>query len=93
MPIIKRHQTLLDFAVQHAGSVEALLPVAQLAGISPTEEVAPGTLLQAGNVLDIKVVAFFTGTNDEIATNFVFQEPPRLEGIGYWIISLDFKVS
>ncbi|KAA2245485.1 hypothetical protein F0L74_05880 [Chitinophaga agrisoli] len=91
MPVIKRHQTLADFATQYTGSIQGLVQVAQLNGLSMTDDIAPGTDLVTGEVIDVRNSTQTTG--DEIATIGRVLEPEQLEGIGYWIISLDFKVS
>jgi len=91
MPSIKRHQTLLDFATQWTGSAQGLIQVALLNGLSPTDDIAPGTALLTGEVIDFKNSTYNTGA--EIATNRFFTETAVNEGIGYWIINLNFKVS
>lgn len=91
MQVIKRHQTLADFAVQWTGSVQGWVQVAILNEYSLTDDVPGGTQLQTGDVIDLKQSTYTTG--EEIATNGRQTGPVQLEGIGVWIINLDFKVS
>lgn len=46
MPIIKKHETLLDFIAANAGSVEGLFVMANLNGIGISDEPVPGTSLE-----------------------------------------------
>lgn len=91
MPVIKRHQTLLDFALQFTGSAEGLVQVAKLNGLSLTNDTPVGQDLLTGPVINLKESTFTTG--DEISTLNRLPEPIVLEGIGYWIIGKNFKVS
>ena len=91
MPVIKRHQTLLDFALQYTGSAEGLIQVALLNGFSITDDSPPGADLAAGPVINLKESSFTTG--NEISTYNRLPEAGILEGIGYWIIAQTFKVS
>lgn len=91
MPVIKRHQTLLDFAVQFTGSFEGLIQVAILNNLSPTDDTPVGENLLVGETIDIKNA--YSSLKNEISTEGRLQEDLRLQGIDYWIIGLDFKVS
>ncbi|SEW01845.1 hypothetical protein SAMN05428988_1304 [Chitinophaga sp. YR573] len=91
MPVIKRHQTLIDFAVQYTGSVEGIMQVASLNNISPTDDALAGVNLLYGAVIDVK--NSFATLKNEVATDGRLQEAVSLEGIGYWNIGLNFKVS
>lgn len=94
MPVIRRHQTLLDFSVQWSGSVEGLITLALSTGTSPTDDAVPGAQLPVIPILDAKVAGSFASSGNEIATaNKQVAGPPQPEGIGYWIIAQDFKVS
>lgn len=87
---IKERQTVIDFACQHAGTLEALFDVAVLNGVSITQNVAPGTMLLTP-VEDLKTVAFYNNNVVDIVTNQNAQPVPG--GIGYMQIGTSFKVN
>jgi hypothetical protein len=90
MAVIKRFQTLADFACQHGGNIESLLSVAVLNGISPTANVEPGTVLKL-QVIDIRQSQFFL-TNK--AVDITSQGSDTIQGgIGYMQIGTNFIVS
>ncbi|MBS0647399.1 MAG: hypothetical protein JSR97_12540 [Verrucomicrobia bacterium] len=43
---IRKHQTNIDFALQHFGDLEGVFDMAMLNGLSITETPAPGTVLK-----------------------------------------------
>jgi hypothetical protein len=92
--IIKKHQTLFDFTVQHAGTMESLIQLAMLNGISITEEVTPGTDLLTEVERDSTVGNFFIRSGYQVHANYLLSNETALPGgIGYMQISNDFKVS
>lgn len=91
MPVIKKHQTTLDFAAQHAGAAEAAFDIALINGIGITDEPTPGTDLLPVGIFDDRVAAFYQETGLVIATKTKANDV--LAGIGYWIINVNFKVS
>ncbi len=92
MPIIKKHQNIVDFTTQQAGSVEALFAVAVLNGISITGNVEPGTLLKIAAPLDKKVVADLIKYEVDIVSDQVVEAAIQ-GGIGFMQIGNDFIVS
>ena len=92
MPIIKKYQTPIDFSCQHCGTAEALFLLANLNGISITDEPAPGTTLLS-EVVDTKVVSAFMKNELHIATSLNDNPGTGFSGIGYMQIAHDFKVS
>lgn len=58
MPLINKHETLLDFVVKSAGSVAGLFDVALLNGNSITDDIAAGTQLKTLPVQLVPGVAF-----------------------------------
>lgn len=44
--VVKQYQTLSDIAIQHYGSIEAVIYLAQVNNINPTDYIPPGTVLQ-----------------------------------------------
>ena len=87
---IQQHQTLLDFAVQHAGDLQGLFQIAGDNGIGVTDAPAPGAVLQV-EVEKIEVAGFFADAVDQPTTRPEAQRLPG--GIGYMQIGNNFKVS
>jgi hypothetical protein len=90
MPIIKKHQSILDFATQYAGTAEALFDLAMMNGIGITDETAPGIELLS-YVSESTVVNAFIKSGLDIAGLIAIAAEPG--GIGYMQIENDFKVS
>lgn len=91
------NQTLLDVAIRHCGTVEAIVEIAILNNISITDDLAPGQLIQIpvkdyGNQ---EVVNYFTLNKVEPATALTQEHVALTEGnsgIGFWIIENNFIV-
>lgn len=92
MPVIKKHQNIIDFTTQQAGSVEALFSVALLNGISITGNVEPGTNLKMASVIDKKVVADLIKYQVDIVSDQNVEAAIQ-GGIGFMQIGNDFIVS
>ena len=94
---VKDRQTWFDIGILSNGAPEAALVLAHAAGQSITD------VLNSGDKVDVFETVFFdeetvqdlkaknampaTGDSDN------YLEHNLLEGIGYWYINLDFKVS
>lgn len=90
MPITKQirvRQTVPDFACQCAGQLDALFEIAELNGISITEDVEPGTELLL-NEADQRVITFFKNNTEDIVTDAHIPG-----GIDYMAVGVDFIVS
>ena len=83
-------QTLVDVALQTAGSTEALFDVALANGISITDDIVPGNAYAGAEVVDNKVVLLFQGVQKPASgiTTMI-----RQGGIGYMQIGNNFIVS
>jgi hypothetical protein len=92
MPIIKKHQNIVDFTAQQAGSVEALFSVSVLNGISITGDVEPGTNLKTAAPLNNKVVADLIKYEVDIVSDPIMEATIQ-GGIGFMQIGNDFIVS
>ena len=57
MPIIKKHQSLVDFAIEHCGDAAAAIDIAVLNSIDPTADVAPGTVLTIPTITEPTALA------------------------------------
>lgn len=87
---IKERQTVVDYTCQNSGTLEALFELAELNGISITQDLAPGTLLKARPV-ERKTVRFYALSVLDIVTDKTIEPMPG--GIGYMQIGNTFKVS
>lgn len=91
--IIKKHQSLLDIALQYCGNADALFAIAELNDLEPTQEVAPGTeLLLPDEVLDPRKVNFLKDGGYEPATGVTALEEAK-GGLEIWALELDFIIS
>lgn len=64
---VKDNQTLYDFTLQHCGSMEALVEVARLNGLSVTDEITPGQSLQVPEPYNKVLVNFYINEQINIA--------------------------
>jgi len=89
---IHKHQTLLDVAIEHAGSTEALFTLAFINGFSLTDDVTPGKELLLPDIVDFKSQQYFQNSIYKPTTTTVLT-PALLGGIEFWGIETDFIVS
>ena len=92
---ILHNQSLLDLAIQHTGSVENAFILALQNGKSLTDDLVAGEQLYLENTKNNKdILSYYQSKKLQPATAVTqLPEIERLEGIGYWAISVDFKVS
>jgi hypothetical protein len=85
-------QTLLDLAMQYAGSAEAALAMCLQNNMPITQLLDAGTLLKQPVVVDATTVSQFT--TDKVRPASILQNIDTIynDGIGYWIIQSDFIV-
>jgi hypothetical protein len=87
-------QSLLDIAIQAAGSVEAVFDIALAFVCSVVDELTPGAILQVPAVLNKRVAEYYHTNSIRPATALSVQDMEfALEGIGAWRIEYDFVVS
>ena len=94
--IILHNQSLLDIAIQHTGAVENTFALAVANGLSLTDDLPAGAEIKIPDSAnkDSDVLNYYTSKRLQPATAVIMlPEEERLEGIGYWAISVDFKVS
>jgi LysM domain len=89
MIVVEEGQTLKDIAIQHCGSLTALVDIAVLNGISPTAEVAPGTELIIPDVVDVAMVNYIAAKSITPVSQKKDFSQVLPEGIGYWAIGID----
>lgn len=95
MPVIDKHQTLLDFTMQHCGDASKVVEVAELNGIEITDDVAAGTFLIVPVVSDgeqLNIINSFTKQNIKPASSLVIDNTVALSGIEYWAIEDEFII-
>ena len=96
MITILHNQSLLDLAVQHTGAVESVFAIAVANGLSLTDDLPAGTEIKLPDSVnkDSDVLNYYSAKRLQPATAVILPpEAERLEGIGYWVIQTDFKVS
>lgn len=87
--VVEAGQSLADIAIQYLGNISALPDMAQLNGLTITDQVEPGTRLQLPAVVTPAVVTYMSTGGYAPASNV----QDELEGIGYWGIEYDFIVT
>ena len=94
--VVLHHQSLLDLAVQHTGSVENAFILALQNGKSLTDDLVAGEQLDLENTKNNKdILSYHQSKKLQPATGVsrTGDSSFQLRGIGYWVISNDFKVS
>lgn len=92
---VLNNQSLADLAIQECGTLEAVLELAIANGISVSDTLRPGQVLSIPEVDGNDDAARYYKANalkpaSAVAEGF---DIPRKEGIGYWAIETEFKVS
>lgn len=81
-------QSLIDLAIQTAGSAEAAYDLVVANGFSVTDEIAPGTELKEVDILNKNVSGYFTHKNLKPATAATkFQTPQNR----FWFIEMPIE--
>lgn len=94
---VLNNQSLLDVAIRHCGTIEAVTDIALLNGISITKELIPGQSLDlpSKDYGSQEVINFFVNNKMDPATALTQENIDLINsnsGIGYWIIQKDFIV-
>lgn len=94
---ILHHQSLLDLAIQHTGTAENAFDLALQNNRSITDDLEAGESIEFtayGIQQNKDILNYYSAKRLQPATAVIMlPEEERLEGIGYWTISVDFKVS
>lgn len=90
--VVEQKQSLVDISIQHCGDVIAVFDLALTNDLSLTEELTAGDELLLTDPIEKQVVDFFANKNLIPATEELVTEQPQ-QGIGFWRIGIDFKVS
>ena len=94
--VVLHHQSFLDLARQHTGSVENAFLLALSNGKSLTDDLTAGEQLSLENAQNNKdILSYYQSKKLQPATGVSHTggSSLQLQGIGYWVISNDFKVS
>lgn len=90
---VGNRQTLLDMAMQHAGSSEAAFAMCVQNDVPITKVYAAGTILPAPVIINEDVVTLYLTEKAKPASIISSPETDNIfEGIGYWYIEDDFIV-
>lgn len=87
--LIRDRQAVIDIAMQHHGSAEAVHELCLTNDISITQPLTTGRQMKAAAVKNAYVVKIYTA--DGIIP--VSSTEPMPGGIGYWAIGLDYIVN
>jgi hypothetical protein len=90
--VLKKHQTFLDYTTQHSGSLDGLFEMAQLNGLTITENVVPGTSLQK-LVFNNRVAEEYKKMGVDVVSNKDLGIEITVGGIGAMQIGNTFKTS
>lgn len=94
--VVLHHQSFLDLAIQHTGSVENAFLLALSNGKSLTDDLTAGEQLSLENAQNNKdILSYYQSKKLQPATGVSHTggSSLQLQGIGYWVISNDFKIS
>lgn len=91
--VVEHKQSLIDLAVQHHGNIDSLHDLIVLNNLSITDDLEYGYEIEIGNPISNNVIENYIEKNVIPAVDFVPDQNLIPEGVGYWIIGTDFKVS
>ena len=93
--IVKSGQTLLDIALQEKGSIEAVEAIAALNGLSVTEALGAGMVLQLPSREWNKLLETYCKSND-VSSSTSLSDDDLHEmwsgGIGFMVLGVDFEI-
>ncbi|MGQ1929565.1 hypothetical protein [Ornithobacterium rhinotracheale] len=95
MQIVVLHkQSLFDVCLMHTGSIAGIFELAEANNLSIADDVQAGQRLELPQLItqDADILAYYTAKNIQPATALE-EYTEKLEGISYWTINQDFKVS
>lgn len=95
---ILNNQSLIDVALHHTGSAQNAFLIAKENSLSVTSYLVAGyeLVIPEGVAFNREMLDFYESKKIQPATDETYNEltqPEELEGIGYWIINKNFKVS
>lgn len=84
-------QTVFDIAIQESGSIEAAMSMAILNGISISDTIEPGTLLQKVEIINKRVANYYGVRKIMAATGYVEHTLPIPSGIFDYTFNFTFS--
>lgn len=94
---ILHNQSLLDIAIQYTGDAQNAFLIAKENSLSVSAYLVPGyeLVIPNGMPLNRNILDYYQAKDIKPATGVEINEETgeELEGIGYWIINKNFKVS
>jgi hypothetical protein len=84
-------QSLFDIALQATGSIETAFEIAKANGLSVTDRPETGTWLNVPAAVVKRVTEHYRAAG--IAPATALSEEDVMEGIEFWYVEYDFKVS
>lgn len=94
--VVLHHQSLLDLAIQHTGSVENAFLLALSNGKSLTDDLTAGEELSLENAQNNKdILSYYQSKKLQPATAFSQNREDiiAVQGVGHWAIQGNFIVS
>lgn len=79
--------------MQYSGSAETAFAMAMQQGIALTDDLETGALLPKPRIMHPDIVELYRVERCVPCSILYLPDLPKKQGIGYWIIGLDFKVS
>jgi hypothetical protein len=91
MITVTQGQSFFDVGIQHSGAPEAAFDLAMLNGLSITDTLETGQVLNPAEVEGKRVFNYYKNNDLRPATGFTGDEKP--EGIEFWYVEYDFVTS
>lgn len=94
--VVLHHQSFLDLAIQHTGSVENAFVLALQNGKSLTDDLMAGEQLSLENPKNnTDILSYYQSKKLQPATSVSHtgSSSLQLQGIGYWVLGYEFKIS
>ena len=86
-------QTLIDLAMQELGDASRLFELSELNAMLPSDDLVAGQIIQVPEPTEEKREIVKALKYRKPATKNEILEEQLKEGIGYWAIGINFKVS
>lgn len=91
--VVEHNQSIYDVVTQHFGTMDSLFEFATLNNLSITDDLVYGSEVDIGSPINNEVINTYIEKNIIPATDLDKDQELLPEGIGYWTIGIDFKVS
>ncbi len=87
-------QSLFDIALQRCGGIQAVFELADMNGLSITDQLEAGSEMEVPEATNREVLSYYTAKGIRPATDATTSAMDSLrdEGIDFWAIAVDFVV-